>query len=133
MTTPTLYTGKQMLLDYYNKQKNTQLTLDDVVFGTPQRREEDGALTNSWVRIYPAKGSGLTGAPKIYYDRVHMSYVGNIVVEKGTAIRTHDLLNKINEKYNTVFSEDDVENEILDPVAVGEIFISLKIKEESVT
>lgn len=133
MTTPTLYTGKQMLLDYYNKQKNMQLTLDDVVFGTPQRRDEEGALTNTWVRIYPAKGSGLTGAPKIYYDRVHMSYVGSIVVEKGTAIRTHDLLNKINEKYNTVFSEDDVENEILDPVAVGEIFVSLKIKEESVT
>lgn len=133
MATPTLYTGKQMLLDYYNKQKNTALTLDDVVFGTPERRDEVGALTNSWVRIYPAKGSGLTGAPKIYYDRVHMSYVGSIVVDKGTAIRTHDLLDKINDKYNTVFSPDDVENELLDPVAIGEIFITLKLKPESVT
>lgn len=133
MATPILYTGKQMLLDYYNKQKNTALTLDDVVFGTPERREEPGALTNSWVRIYPAKGSGLTGAPKIYYDRVHMSYVGSIVVDKGTAIRTHDLLDKINDKYNTVFSPDDVVNELLDPIAIGEIFITLKIKPESVT
>jgi hypothetical protein len=133
MAAPTLYTGKQMLLDYFNKKKNKTLKLEDVVFGTPAKRTEEGAMTNSWVRIYPAKASGLIGAPKIYYDRVHMSYVGNIVIDKGTAIRTHDLLDRINEKYNTVFTPDDVENELLDPVAVGEVFVTLKVKEDSIT
>ena len=131
--TPAIATGKEILVAYYNKKKILNLKVSDVEFSTPERIETVGTLTNSSVRLFPKLGTPFNGSPKIYYDRVHINYLGTIVIDKGSAIRLYELLDAINEKYNINISEDDVENEILTPTVHGEILINFQVKPTSVT
>lgn len=131
--TPTIYTGKEILVAYYNKKKNLNLSVDDVIFDVPQRVDIPGSLSNSSVRLFHKLGTPYVGSPKIYYDRIHVSYLGTITIEKGTSTRLYQLLPAINSKYNISITPDDVEDEFYGSIGGGEILVNLKIKESSVT
>lgn len=127
-----VYSGKRILLEYYNRVYRRNLQLSDVTFGIPQRVDVLNTNFNTTVRIYPNLGTRYYGSPRLNYDRIHVSYLGSISVPKGAAVRVHDLLDTINDKYNINLSEEDVENDLLDPIVNGEITVTLRIKQESV-
>ena len=126
-----IYSGKEILLAYYNRQFQRNIGLEDIEFDTPVKLTAPTNY-NTVIRLYPRLGSRYYGSPRLFYDRIHVSYLGTIVVPKGMAVRTHDLLNAINEKYSINLTEEDVENDLLDPFSSGNIIVSLRIKPTSV-
>lgn len=126
-----VYSGKQILLGYYNRVNRKNLTVYDVQFGLPSRVETVGTNFNTTIRMYPNIGTPYFGSPRLDYDRIHVSQLGVIVVPKGLAVRVHDLLPVINNKYNINLTEDDVENDLL-AAGSGNVTIALRIKPESV-
>lgn len=126
-----IYSGKEILLAYYNRQFQRNIGLEDIEFDTPVKLTAPTNY-NTVIRLYPRLGSRYYGSPRLFYDRIHVSYLGTIVVPKGMAVRTHDLLNAINEKYSINLTEEDVENDLLDPFSNGNIVVSLRIKPTSV-
>lgn len=132
-TTPSIYTGKEILVAYYNKKKNLNLSVADVEFGTPERLDTPGTLSNNSVRLFHKLGVPYIGSPKLYYDRIHVSFLGTITIEKGNSVRLYQLLPAINQKYSINITEEDVEDEQLGSIGTGEILVNFKIKPTSVT
>ena len=120
-TTPSIYTGKEILVAYYNKKKNLNLSVADVEFGTPERLDTPGTLSNTSVRLFHKLGVPYIGSPKLYYDRIHVSFLGTITIEKGNSVRLYQLLPAINQKYSINITEEDVEDEQLGSIGTGEI------------
>lgn len=131
-TTPLrVYTGKEVLLAYYNRQFQRNIGLEDIDFDVPVKLATPTNY-NTVIRLYPRLGSRYYGSPRLFYDRIHVSMLGTIVVDKGSATKVHDLLNRINEKYSISITEEDVVNETLDPFTNGNIVVNLKIEPTSV-
>lgn len=127
-----VYSGKEILLAYYNRTFQKNIALHEIQFGRPQRVDTAGTNFNTTINLWPNLGTRYYGSPKLNYDRVHVSLLGTIVVPKGQATRVHDLLDAINEKYNINLTDEDVENDTLDPFTNGDITVNLRIKEDSV-
>lgn len=127
-----VYSGKEILLAYYNRTFQKNIALHEIDFGRPQRVDTVGTNFNTTINLWPKLGTRYYGSPKLNYDRVHVSLLGTIVVPKGQATRVHDLLDTINQKYNTNITDEDVENDTLDPFTNGDITVNLRIKEDSV-
>lgn len=127
-----VYSGKEILLAYYNRTFQKNIALHEIQFGRPQRVDTVGTNFNTTINLWPNLGTRYYGSPKLNYDRVHVSLLGTIVVPKGQATRVHDLLETINTKYNLNLTDEDVENDTLDPFTNGDITVNLRIKEDSV-
>ncbi len=128
----TIHTGKEILLAYYNRIYQRTLSIANVDFGIPVKLDTPGTTHNTTIKITPKLGSRYYGTIKLNYDRIHKSLLGNIVVDKGSAVRVHDLLPAINEKYGIKLTDEDVENDLLDPFTNGDIVVDLVIKPDSV-
>lgn len=127
-----IHTGKEILLAYYNRIYQRTLSIANVDFGIPVKLDTPGTTHNTTIKITPKLGSRYYGTIKLNYDRIHKSLLGNIVVDKGSAVRVHDLLPAINEKYGIKLTDEDVENDLLDPFTNGDIVVDLVIKPDSV-
>jgi hypothetical protein len=107
------------------------LNPDDVDFSTPLRVEQ-GKPYNTLVTISPKTHIMAIGNCKVAYNRVHISRLGVIAVDKGYAVTMHDLLDEINVKYDLNLTAEDVEDTLLDPLIDGLIVLHLQVKPTSV-
>jgi hypothetical protein len=128
---PDVYTSRQSLVNLYNKRMNLNLNPDDVDFSTPLRVEA-GKPYNTLVTISPKTHVMAIGNCKVAYNRVHISRLGVIAVDKNVAVSMHDLLDEINAKYELNLTTEDIEDTLLDPLMDGVIVLTLQVKPTSV-
>ena len=119
--------GKAVLLASLNYKLGTTFTLDDFEFGTPSAVTMPSPTHNTQIKLGPKAHSGYYGNRTIYYNRVHVSQLGTIVVEKGTATRVSHLLQKINDKYGILITELDIYDALLPDIPPGETNITLDL------
>ena len=128
---PEIFTSRQALVNLYNKRMKLDLKPDDVDFSTPIRAQP-GQTYNTLVTISPKTHVMAIGNCKVAYNRVHVSRLGVISVDKGDAVTTHDLLQKIRDKYDLALTQEDVEDTVIDPFLQGTIVLSIQFKPTSV-
>jgi hypothetical protein len=81
---PEIFTSRQALVNLYNKRMKLDLKPDDVDFSTPIRAQP-GQPYNTLVTISPKTHVMAIGNCKVAYNRVHVSRLGVISVDKGDA------------------------------------------------
>lgn len=128
---PEIFTSRQALVNLYNKRMKLDLRPDDVDFSTPIRANA-GQPYNTLVTISPKTHVMAIGNCKVAYNRIHVSRLGVISVDRGGAVTMHDLLQKIQDKYDLVFTHEDVEDTVIDPLLQGIIALDIQIKPTSV-
>ena len=128
---PEIFTSRQALVNLYNKRMKLDLKPDDVDFSTPIRAQP-GQPYNTLVTISPKTHVMAIGNCKVAYNRVHVSRLGVISVDRGDAVTMHDLLQKIQDKYDLVLTQEDVEDTVIDPFLQGTIVLSIQFKPTSV-
>lgn len=128
-----IFSGKRILLEYYNRLNRKTIDLSEVDFGKPARIDTAGTEHNTVVRIYPKLGTKYYGSPRLYYDRIHISLLGVISVEKGIATTVWEVIDQINEKYNVGITTEDVLNDTLPATTTGMVVVNLNVNPDSIT
>lgn len=122
---------KAILLSIVNQMEGSSITTADVDFGLPQRATGSLPVRNTKILITPKSDSGYYGIKTLWYNRIHISELGNIVVNKGTATTVSQLLPAINSKYGISLTAGDIVDEALSPAQTGEIVVYLNINPNS--
>jgi hypothetical protein len=92
--------GKELLLAAINRKTGRNYTLRDFEFGEPTAITDVPTPThNTSIKFGPKLDSGYYGVRTIFYNRIHASDLGSIIVPYDGETRLHQLLDKINEKY----------------------------------
>ncbi len=117
--------GKEVLLDSLNFKLSTNFKLEDFDFGLPAAVTTPNPTHNTVITFGPKAHSGYYGIRKIYYNRVHISELGNISVVKGSATRVSHLLQKINQKYGILITELDIYDAVLPDIPQGQTEIEV--------
>lgn len=101
--------GRAILLSIINKTENKNLQVADFDFGNPQTPTVQGPLKNSIITITPKAGSGYYGARTVWYNRIHISEMGLLYVDRlVTDVMVSDLLPRINESYGVEIKPSDI-------------------------
>ena len=117
--------GKEVLLASLNYKLGKDFTLDDFEFSDPEPVAIPNPTHNTMIKFGPKAHSGYYGTKKIYYNRIHVSELGIIRVEKGTATRVSHLLQKVNQKYGILITELDIFDAILPELQPGQTEIEV--------
>jgi hypothetical protein len=99
---------KEVILAILNQSSGTSVEVADVDFGTPQRATGGAPLRNTKLVISPKANSGYYGNKIIWYNRIHITDLGSITVNKGTSTLYSQLIPAINAKYGIYLSIDDI-------------------------
>ena len=137
------YNAKDVIIEYIRENEGLDVYLTDVDFSNPTRAEPTSdpenpgdtilPLRNTFVKITPKTVSGLYGVKTFHFNRIHISEVGVIEVEKGAATTHAGLLPAINTKYGLYLMPDDIVDQILNPALTGLITVVLQINPNSLT
>lgn len=123
------------IIDSFIKANGNILTrtqfLDNFTISDPVRATGLLPRKNSLVKITPKIESKYYGIKTVWYNRVHVTQLGQISVTRTTETRVVDLLPQINAKYSLLLSESDVINNLLLPSQTGTFFIILPISPTS--
>lgn len=126
------YDTKDVICEYIRLNEGIEVYPNEVNFANPVRSEPTPIpLRNTHVVITPVTSSGLYGKRIFHYNRIHISELGTVTVEKGSATTVYQLLSAINVKYGLYLTEDDVIDQVLSPIITGEIEVDLEIKPTS--
>ena len=123
--------AKSVILSVVNQMENTSITVDDVDFGIPQRANGTLPVRNTKIVLSPKQSSGYYGNKTIWYNRIHISELGPITVQKGTATSMWGLIPAINAKYGIYLSTTDIIDAALPVNQTGEIAVTLNISQAS--
>jgi hypothetical protein len=125
--------GNVVLLALINAKENTNLVMSDFVFSDPEIPSEINPIRNTKIKLIPKAASGYYGVKTIYYNRVHLSELGAVTIEKGSAINLVDLLPSINTKYGVYIKPSDVVDYRLPSVGTSQdIVVTLDFTSTSV-
>jgi hypothetical protein len=104
---------------------------DNFYFNDPVR--QDGVLPthNTYVSVVAKASSAYFGIKRLKYNRIHVTELPTIEVEKETESSVYELLDKINSKYGLYLNEYDIEDEDVSAEPSGLIEINLTIKPTS--
>lgn len=128
------YNAKDVILEYIRNNEGLDVYLDDVEFSNPVKSPTSPIpLRNTSVTITPTTTSGFYGKKIFHYNRIHISELGTITVEKGSATNHEQLLPAINLKYGLYLVPDDIINQPISPMLTGEIEVDLVINPNSLT
>lgn len=105
--------GREILLSMVNDQEGLNLSLNDFEFENPVLASTPDPIRNTVIKMVPKASSGYYGKRTIWYNRIHISDIGIIIVERGTATRVSHLLDKINEKYGIFIAPEDIIDAVL--------------------
>lgn len=122
---------KEVILSILNQSSGTAVEVSDVDFGVPQRATGGAPLRNTKLVISPKSNSGYYGNKVIWYNRIHISELGTITVNKGTSTLYSQLIPAINTKYGIYLSVDDIVDGPLPVGQSGEIAVTLPINPSS--
>lgn len=130
-TTPNLRDGKETLLAIVNVMENMNVNVNDVDFSDPVKVLTANPVRNTTVKITGKNNSGYYGVKTIWYDRIHISELGTILIDIGSSTRYAQLLPAINEKYGLFLADGDIIDGPLPTGSTGEIEITLPISPTS--
>ena len=100
--------GKAVLLAALNQALGKNFTLAEFTFSDPVAITIPTPTRNTMIKLAPLAASGYYGVRKVYYNRIHVSELGQIAVSRGAATRVSDLLPQINEKYGVYIQPTDI-------------------------
>ena len=124
--------GKELLLAAINRKTGRNYTLRDFEFGEPTTITNVPTPThNTSIKFGPKLDSGYYGVRTIFYNRIHASDLGSIIVPYDGETRLHQLLDKINEKYGILITQDDVEDVVMQGVVGSQVSVPLAFKPAS--
>lgn len=126
--------GKALLLAAINAAQGTNYTLVDWDFGIPELVTVPQPTHNSKVAFGPKEGTGAYGVKTIYYNRIHASELGNVIVPYSGEMYITDVLAKINEKYGILIKPEDIYDAVI-PVPGGgqnQVQVNLEFRPESI-
>lgn len=127
------YNAKDVILERIRLEEGIDVQLDDVEFEDPVRVTDALPLRNTFVRIRSKTQSDWYGVKTFHYNRIHISEVGVITVERGSANNDIDLLPAVNLKYGLYMVPEDIINKVIPPGSTGEITVSFNINPNSLT
>lgn len=122
---------KLVLLSIINQLDGGAISTADVDFDLPQRATGPTPLRNTKVRLFPKMTSEYFGSRLFWYNRIHVSEISPIAVNKGTANSYWDLIDEINETYGLFLSTDDIVDTPIPPEQTGLIYLTLDINPNS--
>lgn len=111
--------GKVLLLAAINNALNKTWSLDDFDFGEPIPVDIPTPTHNTMIQFGPKLSSGAVGVRKVFYNRIHASELGNIIVPWNNELFIKDLLPKINAKYGIFIQESDIVDNTVPSPAPG--------------
>lgn len=127
------YNTREVLVELINLNDNLTVTVDDVEFGLPVRITDPSPPRNTRVQITAKTESGFYGVKTINYNRMHISEVGVIQVERGAANNHVALLPAINTKYGLFLTAEDIVNQTIPAGQTGLITVPLAINPNSLS
>jgi lysophospholipase L1-like esterase len=119
--------GKAVLLAALNQALGKNFTLAEFTFSDPVAITIPTPTRNTMIKLAPLAASGYYGVRKVYYNRIHVSELGQIVVSRGAATRVSDLLPQINEKYGVYIQPTDIYDGLLPAVVPGETEVQITL------
>jgi hypothetical protein len=122
---------KKNILNMYSGTTRRPESQFDYEFENPVKNEDSGVSANTSVLV-SKKPLGRFESFTIKYNRLHISTLGVISVQKGTSTSVFQLLEKINTKYNTSFTQDDVVDNVLGEAdGNGDVIVELVLTGKS--
>ena len=119
--------GKAVLLAALNQALGKNFTLSEFTFSDPEAITIPTPTRNTMIKLAPLAASGYYGVRKVYYNRIHVSELGQIVVSRGAATRVSDLLAQINEKYGVYIQPTDIYDGLLPAEVSGETEVQVTL------
>lgn len=86
---------------------------------------------NTIITVTAKAASDYYGTKTLRYNRIHISDLPTIEVEKESESNIHQLLYKINLKYGLFLTTEDVDNDDITSLSAGLINVNLNIKDTS--
>jgi hypothetical protein len=127
------YNTREVLVELINLNDNLNVTVDDVEFGTPVRVTDPNPPRNTRLQITSKTESGFYGVKTINYNRMHISEIGTIQVERGAANNHIALLPAINTKYGLFLTAEDIVDQVIPVGQTGLITVPLEISANSLS
>lgn len=125
--------GKTLLLAAINRATNSNYQMVDFGFGVPEPVTNVPAPShNTMVTFGPTLASGYYGVRRVFYNRIHASELGNIVVEYTGEQTLHEILPKINTKYGVLITPEDVVDVQINAIVGQQVAIDLEFRPESI-
>lgn len=107
----SLLTPEEKLVAIYNASliENSQdpVDIDDFDISVPQVYSGARSAKTTVVQLTPKAGAPSVGIAKIYYDRIDLTNVTTLTVDRGGANSLAELLPALNEELGLEFSTDD--------------------------
>lgn len=127
------YNAKEVIVEIVNQSDGLNITVAEVNFSNPVRAIDVLPIKNTSVVLTPITSSGFYGKKTVYYNRIHISEAGAIVVARGAANNHVALLPAINTKYGLYLTTDDIIDHVIPAGQTGDITVPLEINPNSLT
>lgn len=125
--------GKTLLLAALNAKLKTNYRIEDFDFGTPEVVQVVQPTRNTKIRLGPKMSSGYYGVRTIFYNRIHASELGKIIVPYAGEPFLSGLLPQINEKYGIqILPEDIIDRPIAAPTTSNQVEVQLEFNPNSI-
>lgn len=119
--------GKVLLLAAINAALNKNWTLTDFDFGEPEPVSIPSPSHNTVIAFGPKLTSGAIGVRKVFYNRIHASELGNVIVAWDNELFIKDLLPKINEKYGVFIGSTDIIDNVVPSPPPGQTNVQVNL------
>lgn len=130
-TTPRKYTGRETILGWFNEKRQLDVKVDEVDFSVPVKNMESNPQYNTTVVIMPKLNTMYYGNFTFNYDRIHVSRFPLLIVDRRDELTIHDLIPKINDECNVLFTKEDLVDAPLPTNESGRMVVNLDFTEES--
>lgn len=126
--------GETLLLAAINAAEGTNYTLADWEFGIPEAVTVPSPTHNTKVALGPKAGTGYYGVRSVFYNRIHASQLGNVIVPYAGEMYITQVIDKINEKYGIQIKQSDIYDAVIPAPAPGhnQVQVTLQFRPESI-
>lgn len=119
--------GKSLLLAAINRALGKNWTLDDFDFDLPVPVTTPNPTHNTMIPFGPKMSTGAVGVRQVFYNRIHASKLGNVIVPWDNEMFLVDLLPKINGKYGVLIRPSDIVNTVVPSPPAGQTNVQVSL------
>lgn len=125
--------GKTLLLAALNAKLGTNYKIEDFDFGIPEAVQIIEPTHNSKIQLGPKMSSGYYGVRTVFYNRIHASELGKIIVPYAGEQFVSALLPQINDKYGILIQPSDIiDKPIPAPTTSNQVEVNLEFAAGSI-
>lgn len=100
-------------------------------FNDPVRIDTTPTTRNTYIQVTAKLDSRYYGIKTLRYNRIHLTDLPNITVDKTSEVSLYELLPIINSKYGLFLTQFDIEDQDISSEPSGPLVINLNIKNTS--